>query len=163
MAKRLQRVSDCGWVMAEIVNHLHTARFATDFLPPCDAGKTLERDVDLRFRDVIKSRSHRSHRSVAHIEFADERNFEIVLTKLEPRGSGRVSDVSNSLGAIVRKADLNHLRETIFCDFHAIGIVAIHEHHAILRNDIEQTPEAELDFIEVAEDVRVIKLDVVYD
>src|SRR5207253_5114023 len=33
----------------------------------------------------------------------------------------------------------------------------------ILRNDIEQTPEAKLDFIEVVEDVSVIELDVVYD
>ena len=149
--------------MAKIVNHFHTARFATDFLPPRDAGKTLERRVDLSLRHVIKSRRYRRHRSVAHIEFADERNFESLFPKLEPRAFSRVSDVSNSLGAIVRKADLNQLRETILCDFYAIGIIAIHQHHAILRNYIEQTPEAELDFIEVVKDVRVIELDVVYD
>ena len=67
------------------------------------------------------------------------------------------------MGAIFRETDLDHLSQAISGDFHAIVIVAIQEHHAILRNDIEQTAEAELDFVEIAKDVRVIKLDVVHD
>ncbi len=67
------------------------------------------------------------------------------------------------MGAILREPHLNHLCKTIFCHFDAIWIVAVDQHHAIPGNDVEQTPETQLDFIEVVEDVRMIELDVVYD
>ena len=62
-----------------------------------------------------------------------------------------------------REPDFDHLRETILRDFHAIGIVAVQQDHAVLRNDVEQTPEAQLDLIEIFKNVGVIELDVVYD
>src|SRR4030095_2073532 len=102
-------------------------------------------------------------RRVAHIEFADQRNLEDILAELESCASNRVGDVSNSLGAILREADFNHRRQAISCDFHAIRIVAIEQHHAILRNNIKQSPKTELDFTQVVEDVGVIEFDVIYD
>src|SRR5207302_1813106 len=46
---------------------------------------------------------------------------------------------------------------------HGVPVVAIQNDHAVLRNDVKQPPKAELDFFEIVEDVRMIKLDVVYD
>src|SRR4030095_8199565 len=150
-------------MMAEIFKPFYAPHFTTDLLPPGNAGKTFECIIDFRLRHIVKPRCYRSHRRVAHIEFADQRNLENVLAKLESCASNRISDVSNSLSAILREADFNHRRQAISCDFHAFGIVAIEQYHAILRNDIKQTPETELDFVEVVEDVGVIKFDVIYD
>src|SRR5207249_214194 len=105
----------------------------------------------------------RRHRSVVHIKFAYERDLERLVSKLESGTLSRGGDITDSLRAILREPHLNHLCKTIFCHLDAIGIVAIHQHHAVPRNDVEQTPKAELDFIEVVEDIRVIKLNVVYD
>ena len=149
--------------MTEIVDHFHASRFPADFLPPRDAGKSLECAVDFRLRHIVKPRCHRRHRCVVHIEFAYERNLERLISKLESGTFSRAGDITDSLRAILRETHLNHLRETILCHLDAIGIVAVDQHHAVLRNDIEQTPEAQLDFIEVVENVRVIELDVVYD
>src|SRR5206468_11458366 len=163
MPQCLQCVRDrCGMV-AKIVNHLYAPHFASNFQSPRNTGKTLQRAVDFGGRHVIKARSHHSHRSIVDIEFADQRNFESFFSKLEPRARGRISDVPDSLRAIFGEADLDHLRQAILCDLDAIWIIAIQKHHSILRNDVEQTPKAELDFIEILEDVRMIKLDVVYD
>src|SRR5437762_12913867 len=98
---------------------------------------TLGSSVDSRLRYIIKSRRQRRNRSIVDIEFANEGNFESVFPELEPGTLSRVSDVTDSLGTILREADLDYLRQAIFGDFHTIGIVAIQEHHSILRNDIE--------------------------
>src|SRR5205814_868644 len=45
----------------------------------------------------------------------------------------------------------------------AIRIVAIQEDHAVLRHDVEEPAETELDLVEVIEDVGVIELDVIHD
>src|SRR4029077_5561441 len=95
--------------------------------------------------------------------FTYEGNLESLVSKLESGTFSRGGDITDSLRAIFRETDFNHLCKTIFCDLDAIGIVAIYQHHAVPRNDVKQTPEAELDFIEVVEDIRMIKLDVVYD
>src|SRR4029077_19276813 len=126
-------------------------------------GKSLKRAVDFGLRHIVKPRRHRRHRSVVHIKFAYERNLEHLISKLESGTFSRRGDITDSLRAILRETNLNHLCKAILCHLDAIGIVAIHQHHAVSRNDIEQTPKAELDFIEVVEDIRVIKLDVVYD
>src|SRR5213079_2403406 len=149
-------------MVAEIVNHLHAPRFAAKLQPPRNPLKTLECSVDFRLRHIVKSRRHRRHRRIVDIEFANEGNFESVFRELELGTLSRVSDVTDSLGTILREADLDYLRQAIFGDFHTIGIVAIQEHHSILRNDIEKSPETELDFVEILKDVRVIELDVVY-
>src|SRR5207249_11482995 len=150
-------------MVAEIVNHLHAVRFATKLQPPRNPSKTLECTVDFRLWHIIKPRRHGSHRCIVDIEFANERDFKSVFAKFEPGTFSRISDVPDSLGAILREANLDHLRQAILCNLDAIGIVAIHEHHSILRNDIEQAPEAELDFVEIFKDVCVIEFDVVYD
>ena len=137
MTKRLQRVRDCCGVVPEIVNHLHAPRFTTKLQPPRNTGKTLECGVDFQLWHIVEPRGHRSHRSIAHIEFADERNFESFFPELEPGALRRVSDLPDSLRAIFGEADLDHLRQAIFGDFYALGIITIQEHHSILRNDIE--------------------------
>src|SRR4030095_10779306 len=90
-------------------------------------------------------------------------NLDDLLAKLESCGSGRVGYVSNSLGAVLREADFNHWCLAISCNFHAIRIVTIEQYHAVLRNDIKQSPETELDFSEIVEDVGVIEFDIIYD
>ena len=65
--------------------------------------------------------------------------------------------------AVFRETDLDYLRQAIFGDLNGIRIIAVHDDHAALRNDIQQAPKAELDLIEIVEDIRVIELDVVHD
>ena len=163
LTKRLQRLRDCCRVMAKIINHLNAPHFATELQSTRDPSKTLERSVDFRLWHIVKPCCHRGHCSIMNIEFADERNFESVFPELEPRAFGGVSHLTYPLRAIFRETDLDHLRQAIFGHLDAIGIVAVQQHHSILRNNVEQTPEAQLDFIEILEDVRVIELDVVYD
>ena len=55
------------------------------------------------------------------------------------------------------------MSQTIFRDFDAVVIVAVDQDHPILRNDVEQSAKAELDLVEIPEDIGVIELDVVYD
>ena len=149
--------------MTEIVDHLHPPGLPAEFLPPGDPGKSLKGVVDFCLRHIVKPRCHRSHRSVVHIKFAYERNLERLISKLKSGTFSRGGNITDSLRAILRETHFNHLCKTISCDLNAISIVAIHQHHAVARNDVEQTPKAELDLIEVVEDIRVIKLDVVYD
>src|ERR1017187_5293006 len=145
MAKRLERLRDRGGMMPKVVNHRYAPRFAANFLPARDSQKTGERLVDLRFGHAIKTRGTRGHGGVAHIELADQRNFKGIVAEREPRSIGGISDVANSLRAVFGKADLDHLRAAILADFHAVRIVAVQQHHAVLRHDVEQTPEAQFD------------------
>src|SRR5438067_7457215 len=103
MTKRVQGVSDCRRMMSKVINHFHAARFAADLLSPRDARKSLERIVDLCFRHFIKPRRCRRHRRVAHIEFADQRDLERLVTELESRGGRRERNVANALRAILRQ------------------------------------------------------------
>ena len=88
MTQRLQRVGNRRGMMTEIVNHLYAARFAAKLLPSRDPGKTLERAVDFCLRHIVKPRRHRGHRGVAHVEFANQRNFENVVAKFKSRTAG---------------------------------------------------------------------------
>src|SRR6266478_9522475 len=124
-------------MVAEVVNHLHAPCFATKLQPPRNPSKTLECTLDFRRWHIVKPRRHRCHRSIVDIESANERNFKSVLSELEPGTFSRVNDIADSLGAILREADLDHLCQAIFGHFNTIGIVTIQEHHSILRNDIE--------------------------
>src|SRR4026207_1796883 len=151
MAQCFQGVCDRGRMMTEIVDHFHPSGFSAEFLPPRDPGKSLERAVDFRLRHIVKPRRHRRHRSVVHIKFAYERNLERLISKLESGTFSRGGDITDSLRAILRETHFNHLCKTVSCHLDAIGIVAIYQHHTVPRNDVEQTPEAELDFIEVVE------------
>src|SRR6202035_140644 len=105
------------------------------------------RIVDLRFRNVVKSRSGRRHRRVADVKLADQRNFVIVLAEFKARSVRGISHVADSLRAIFGKTDLDHLRETIFGDFDAIVVVAVNEHHSVWRTDVEQPPKTELNLV----------------
>src|ERR1041384_5945470 len=96
-------------MVAEIVDHRYASRFAAKLQSPRNPGKTLECVIDFRFWHIIKPRRHRSHRGIVDIEFAHERNFKCIFTELEPGAVSRVNDVPDSLGAILREADLNHL------------------------------------------------------
>jgi len=55
------------------------------------------------------------------------------------------------------------LGKTIFGNLHAVWIIAIQQHHAVLRYDVEQTAEAQFDLREIVKDVGMIELDVVHD
>ena len=92
-----------------------------------------------------------------NIEFANERNFENVVTEFESRDTGRIRNVSNSLSAVLRETHFDHLRQAIFGDLNGIRIVAVYDDHTVLRNNIQQAPKAELDLIEIVEDIRVIE------
>ena len=150
-------------MMAEVIDHFHAARFAAHFLPPRDSPKALQRILDLRFRHIVEASRGRGHRRIAHIELADQRNFVNVIAQFETRATGRIRNVADPLRTVLRKTDLDHLRQTILCDLDTVVIVAINQDHSVLRNDVEQPLKAELDLVEVLENVGVIELDVVYD
>src|SRR5262249_28104994 len=98
-----------------------------------------------------------------NIEFANKRNFENVVAKFESRCAGRIRNVSNSLRAVLRETHLDHLRQAILGNLNAVRIIAVHDDHSVLRNDIQQASKAELDLIDIVEDIRVIELNVVHD
>src|ERR1700736_6572997 len=83
LPQSLQGLPDRSRMMTEIVDHFHPACFAAQFLPPRDPGKTFQGVVDLRFGYIVKPRRRHSHCGIAHIEFADERNFINVVAQLE--------------------------------------------------------------------------------
>src|ERR1051326_1640659 len=149
--------------MSKVVDHFYATRFAANLLPTRDPLKTLQRIVDLRFGNVVKSRRGDGHRRVAHIEFADEGNFEDVITEFESRTVGRITDVANSLRAIFGEPDLDHLRAAISRDFDTVVVVAVDQDHSVFRHDVEQALKTELDLVDVAKDVGVIELDIVHD
>src|SRR3954463_4194999 len=163
MTERLQCLSDCSGMMPEIVDYFDAASFAAKLLPARNAQETGERAGDFFCRQIIKTRGRRCHRCVMNIEFANKRDFENVVTEFESRNTGRVRNVSNSLGTVLRETHFNHLRQAISGDLNRIRIIAVHHDHTVLRNDIQQAAKAELYLIEIVEDIRVIELDVVHD
>ncbi len=48
-------------------------------------------------------------------------------------------------------------------DLDAVGVVAVEQDHPVLRDEIDEAPEAHLDLLQVAEDIGVVELDVVQD
>ena len=80
MTERLQRLSNRGGMMPEIVDHFNAASFAAKLLAARNARETVERAGDFCRRHIIKARRGRRHRSVMNIEFANKRNFENVAT-----------------------------------------------------------------------------------
>src|SRR4029077_18611358 len=94
---------------------------------------------------------------------AGQRDLVSVVAKLEARTLGRISDITNALGAVLRETDLDHLGQAILGDFNAIVVVAINQHHSVLRDDVEQPLKAQFDVVDVVENVGVIELDVVHD
>src|SRR6478672_11568211 len=103
MTKRLQCLSDRSGMMPEIVDHFNAASFAAKLLPARNAQETGECAGDFFRRHIIKARGCRRHRGVMNIEFANERNFENVVTEFESRDTSRVRNVSNTLGAVFRE------------------------------------------------------------
>src|SRR4051812_7555813 len=69
----------------------------------------------------------------------------------------------NPLLAIWRKSDFDQRRKPFLCHLYAVRVIGVEQNHSILRHDIDQAPEAELDFVEVAKNIGVIELDIVYD
>src|SRR5205814_5656740 len=100
-----------GGMMPEIVDHFHAARFAPDFLPPRDSFETGEPFPDFRQRRAVEPRRRNRHGRIAHVEFADERHFELVVAEREARALGGIGDVADLLRAIRRETNLDYLRE----------------------------------------------------
>ncbi len=64
--------------------------------------------------------------------------------------------------AFGEKTDLHELRAAMLGDVDAVLVVAVDQHHAILRHDVEQAAEAQLDGVEIGKDIGVVELDVVH-
>src|SRR5436305_6335248 len=96
-------------MMSEVVDDFDAARLAAHFLPSCDSRKSFKRMVDLGFGLAIKTCRARGHGSVAHIEFADHRNFVCVVAEFETRSICRISGVANPLRTVLGETDLDHL------------------------------------------------------
>src|SRR6476620_656235 len=105
MTERLQCLSDRGGMMPEIVDHFNAASFAAKLLPARNPRKTAECAGDFFRRHIIKPSSGRRHCGVMHIEFANQRNFENILSQFESRSIGRIRHVPNSLRAVFRATD----------------------------------------------------------
>src|SRR3989442_15175985 len=98
-------------MVAEVVNHLHAPCFATKLQPPRNPSKTLECTIVFSLWHIIKLRRHGSHRCIVDIEFANERDFKSVFAKCEPGTFSRGSDIPDSIGAILREANVDHVRQ----------------------------------------------------
>jgi hypothetical protein len=71
--------------------------------------------------------------------------------------------VLNPHRGILRKADLENRRETLLHHRERVGVVGVHQHHAVARDDPHQVRERFLDGRQVVENIGVVELEIVDD
>ena len=103
------------------------------------------------------------HGRIAHVELADHRDFETLAEKGEGRSLASVVHLADVVPRIGRKANLEHRCRTLLGQRAAIRIIAIEQNHPLARHDLDEAAEAGHDVLEVAEDIRVVELDIVHD
>ena len=74
-----------------------------------------------------------------------------------------VTRIANLVARVFREANFNDRRRTLSSHLHAIGIVRVQQDHPLGGDDVKQPAKAGLDLLEVAINVGVIELDIVYD
>ena len=67
------------------------------------------------------------------------------------------------MGGVFLETDSENLAERLRHHFRAVRVIGIDENRSSARHNIHQTPEAELDFVEVWKDIGVVKLDIIDD
>ena len=149
--------------MSEIVDDGDAIHGATDFLASADALEGREGVADFFDGDSVVVRGGGGHGGIANVEIAGERNFKSLVEEVEARAGGRVDGVANLVCAIRGEADFDNGGGAIFCCVEAVGVVAVDKNHAFGGDDIEEAAEAGFDLVEVAVDVGMVELDVVYD
>ena len=106
-------------------------------------------------------RRRTSHRRVADIEIAGQRNEKTLTKKFKSGPLALVDNMANLVAAIGRKADLHNWRRTLLSGVDANGVVAIQQNHAFGWRDIQKAAKAGLDLLKVAVDVSMVELDVI--
>ena len=104
-----------------------------------------------------------SHRGVAYVEIPRERDEKSLPEKLEAGAFWFVDDFADLVPAIFREADLHNRCWTFLGGIDAIGIIPVEQDHALGWHNVQHSAEAGFDFVEVAVDVRMVELDVVYN
>ena len=128
-----------------------------------NAGKGGDCFLYVREGDAVEMGGGNSHGGVADIELAYHGQLEFGIEQFEPTGVSGVLDGLDSAAAVWGEADFHDCRPAVFGDIATVCIVAVDQHHALGGDHIQQSAEAEFDFVQIAEDVSVIELEVVYD
>src|SRR6266550_7905050 len=150
-------------MMAEIINNCDAPRFPAYLLSPRDSGEAFQSRANFGIEHPVEAGGRHRHGCIANIELTDQRDLERFVAQRESRTFVGVGDIPNSLRRIFGKTDLHDRGKAISRYLHAIWIIAVQQDHSVLRNDVEQAAEAQLDFVETAKNIGVIELNVIYD
>ena len=150
-------------MVSEIVDHRDPSRLAAHFLAAADASEGQQCLADLLEGHVVEMRGGDGHGRIAHVEFADHADFKTLAEDGEGRHLASVVHLADVIAGIGRKTDLEHGGGTFLGQRAAVRVVSIEENHAFARHDLHEAAEAGHHVLEVAEDIRVVELDVVHD
>jgi len=88
-AQGFNRLTNCCWMMREIVNHRHAADFSAHLHPPLDARERVKRQLDLRVRQPYMPGYGNDSQRIAHIQFTAQGNTELKIINREARPANR--------------------------------------------------------------------------
>ena len=152
-----------SWMMAEIIDYLYAARFATNFLTPGDAFKRLESVANGIPGNAIKLRCRNCHGGVANVELANERYLELLLSQSESRPTSGIGDITNLRRAINSETHFNNLGQALVGNFATVGIVTVQQDHSVLRHDAQEMTKTAFDLVEIVKNIGMIELNIVHD
>ena len=162
LGEALQGLADRGRVMAEVVDDRNAADDTADFLTALDTAELHQGLPDDGGRDAVEMSRGDSHGGVADIELPRHRDLKLLPEDLEPTTPVLLPGMEDPVAGILREPDFHDRGMAVARDIDAVRIVRVHQHHALRRDDIQEPPEAELDLVEILEDVRMVELDVVH-
>ena len=149
-------------MVREVVNDLHPAGLAAEFLPPRHAIEAFQARANLvRGETGEGCRCHR-HRRIADIELAGHPQRVSFSVQREGTTIHLVLHIGDPQRAALAKSHRAHRARRIGRHVEAVRVVAVDDRQAGPRHHVEQAAEGQLDLVEVRVDVGVVELDVVH-
>jgi hypothetical protein len=149
-------------VVCEVVDHAHAHVFAADFLASGHAFEGSQAVADFGVRESGEGSGCGGHGGVADIEFAGHSDRETRAVPGERGFLRSVIRVGDADAAIRTEAHRRDRTGSVRGGFEADRVIAVHEGHAVARDDVEQASERKLDLGERRIDVGMVELDIVH-
>ena len=149
-------------MVREVVDDLDTVFLALELLSPRDAAEGDQALADLVRSESAEARRRCGHRRVADIEFAGHRHGVAFASEDERTTRLVVFYAGDAEGVFLAEANGRHRTGRFLRYVEAVFLIAVHEGHAVARDDVEEAFEAQLDLLDVVVDIRVVELDVVH-
>jgi len=162
-AQGAQGLADSSGVVAEIVEDGDAAGDAADFHAAFDAFESVKGGLDLMVLEAAMFGASNDGEGVANVEFANEVDVEFETRDFEFGGCGSVTHVEGSNGIGFTEAESFDRTMGDVEQRGEIGVVAVGEKQAIARDEADEMFERGLDGIDILEDIRVVKFEIVDD